>query len=226
MSDTVSTKRTCLDPCRDGKTTFIIRIDVGVISAKGSFRKRRGVFPQLGQSKKKTKTRTPPVPIFIISGCRGKRIIREGGRKPIALDAAASSDLSAVMTSTAPPLPPPHVDFCKKTRTFSSISRKALYRLAFRFGNLAGIESAQKVELDIAEVFFSPLSSSQEAIRDVHVKGIMYRAVEADIGNGPFFFLRVKVSANVVKRIPNISIRRAALLQANTFATASRATPC
>lgn len=31
-------------------------------------------------------------------------------------------------------------------------------------------------------------SSSQEAIRDVHVKGIMYRAVEADIGNMFTFF--------------------------------------
>lgn len=31
--------------------------------------------------------------------------------------------------------------------------------------------------------------SSQEAIRDVHVKGIMYRAVEADIGNAADFYI-------------------------------------
>lgn len=224
MSDTVSTKPTCLDPCRDGKTTFIIRIDVGVISAKGSFRKRRGVFPQLGQSKKKKKNKDAACANLHHLGVQGEEDNPRGWTKA---DCSGCSCLVGPLGSNDkyPPSPPP-VDFCQKTRTFSSISRKALYRLAFRFGNLAGIESAQKVELDIAEVFFSPLSSSQEAIRDVHVKGIMYRAVEADIGNGPFFFLRVKVSANVVKRIPNISIRRAALLQANTFATASRATPC
>lgn len=39
-------------------------------------------------------------------------------------------------------------------------------------------------------------SSSQEAIRDVHVKGIMYRAVEADIGNG-LWFIYYFVWANI-----------------------------
>lgn len=31
--------------------------------------------------------------------------------------------------------------------------------------------------------------SSQEAIRDVHVKGIMYRAVEADIGTAADLYI-------------------------------------
>lgn len=32
------------------------------------------------------------------------------------------------------------------------------------------------------EVLYCPLLSLQDAIRDVHIKGIMYRAIEADIG--------------------------------------------
>lgn len=32
-------------------------------------------------------------------------------------------------------------------------------------------------------------SSSQEVIRDVHVTGVMYRAVEADIGNVLIFLM-------------------------------------